>query len=264
MVSLRISLPALRYSAALAGHVFVAIGASLIALYAMGLFLPGSSGDLPSSESFDLVQANRCIYLSTTHSDDRRIAVTENWLQWSLGHLYAPLARTQNPERLWDGRLANCSERSQILKTLAEQAGNECRFIGLSGHVVLEVQTALGWQVADPDYGVVYPAAIADLQQADGRPLIRHTLSAAGYPAPNIERYLAIVQSTDDNVVLPVGSPLSPRLFVVERACDWLAPLLPLGLLAMGAVLLQATRALSVRRRFSPVAYETGQLPRPA
>ncbi len=265
MVSLRTSLPALRYGMALAGHVLVMLGASLFALHIAGLFLHGGNGQQTlSGESFDLAQANRRIYLSTAHSDDRRIAVTENWLQWTLGQLYAPLARTQNTERLMAGRLANCSERSQILKTIAERAGHECRFIGLSGHVVLEVRTAQGWRVADPDYGVVFPRGIGDLQHPADSPLICRTLASAGHPAPHIERYLAIVQSADDNVVLPVGSPLSPRLHVVESACDWLAPLLPLGLLALGAVLLSATRASGVQRRLTPIACETGPPPRPA
>ena len=187
--------------------------------------------------AFDLREATEHIYRGTTHSTDRRIAITENWLQWTLGQLYSPLSRTQNADRLLAGQLTDCSERALILKTLAEHSGHPCRFVGLCGHVVLEVRIGDRWQVADPDYGVVYPVEITALERDGGTALLEETLRAAGHEPAVIERYRQIVQSTDDNVVLPVASPLSPRLDAIERGCDWLAVILPLALLFVGGLL---------------------------
>lgn len=249
MVSLRNSLPALRRGALVTGRIALLVGVGLLLLNALGLAVHSRStnhssqngslreyvASLRTGAAFDLGEATRRIYLGTTHSDARRIAVTENWLQWALGRIYPPLSRTQDTDRLIAGNLANCSERSQILKDLAECAGCDCRFAGLSGHVVLEVKLPRGWHVADPDYGVVYPLGIAELQQAKNQRLVGQTLYSAGYSRPVIERYIQILQSTEDNVVLPVRSPLSPRLDLAERACHWLVWLIPWGCILFSA-----------------------------
>lgn len=254
MVSLRTNLRGLRLAATVAAWLLVLLGMGLATVALVGRSLHGASleqsvaapelkqyvASIRQGAPFELARANRIIYLATTHSDDRRIALTENWLQWSLARLYPPLARTQHAERLLAGSLANCSERSQILKSLAEEAGYACRFVGLSGHVVLEVETANGWQVADPDYGVVYPLGIDLLEQPEAEGLIRSTLAASNYPPPTIDYYLALMQSAEDNVVLPVGSALSPRLAVVETWCDRLALPLPVGMVLCGMALLVA------------------------
>ena len=262
MVSLRNISSAWRKATPLAGCILALIGAFLLVIHLAGVVLDYTNRSALRQEGpvqdyishmqrgapFDLSEATRRIYHGTTHSVQRRIAFHENWLQWTLGRLYPPLARTQNTDRLLLGGLTDCSERCQILKTLAERAGHDCRFAGLGGHVVLEVKAPSGWQVADPDYGVAYPVGIAAFQDDASTPLIVHSLSAAGYPPPTIERYHAIVQSADDNVVLPPGSPLSPRLHRVEQACSWLAIVIPLGSLLAGIAMLRATPA----RRRSP------------
>lgn len=244
----RISFP---FAARLAGTLLGGIGFCLLALSVAGENWqtnspnPGAAHEtlrhyikgVRDGAAFDLREATEHIYRGTTHSTDRRIAITENWLQWTLGQLHPPLARTQNADRLLAGQLTDCSERSLILKTLAEHSGHPCRFVGLSGHVVLEVQICDRWQVADPDYGVVYPVAITALERDGGTALLEETLQAAGHESAVVEQYRQIVQSTEDNVVLPVASPLSPRLDAIERSCIWLAVLLPLGLVIVGGLL---------------------------
>ncbi|HUE70085.1 MAG TPA: hypothetical protein VMP01_04280 [Pirellulaceae bacterium] len=285
MVSLRTNRWRLRQSAAAAAGVLILLGFGLTAAVVIGYVKHGASladsaadpalksyvASLRDGAPFDLEQANRTIYLTTTHSDDRRISVTENWLQWSLGKLYPPLARTQNAERLMAGSLTDCSERSQILKSIAESAGLRCRFVGLAGHVVLEVETGSGWRVADPDYGVVYPIGIESLQEPSAEPLIRDALVAAGHQEPQVAMYLEIVQSAEDNVVMPVGSPLSPRLAMAERWCERLALPLPLGLLLTGLVLARAVSFVRLRRGIwqwvgavNQAACESGPQPRRA
>jgi len=72
---------------------------------------------------FDLDRTIQLIRRATLHSDDRRVAFSENWLQWAVGQFYQPASRTQSTEALIVGGIANCSERAQILKSLAEAAG---------------------------------------------------------------------------------------------------------------------------------------------
>lgn len=190
-------------------------------------------------EPFNLGITNRLVYRGTVHCDDRRIGVYENWLQWLLAHGYPPLERLQDSERLARGVGANCSERAQILKTLVQRAGRPCRFVGLNGHVVLEVEMESGWCVADPDYGVVFPVDMERLARAECQPLIWWRLAGRGYGPAAIRSYLQIVQSTDDNIALPIGSPLSPRLYLIETACGWLVWLIPGGLMLTGWAVLR-------------------------
>ena len=280
MVSLRTSMAGLRRSPAFVPAAVLAVGIGLTVLAIGGRIwhaledrhLPASAELIQFATSvqrgapFDLGEANRAVYEGTTHSDNRRVTITESWLQWSLGKLYAPLSRTQNAYRLMAGALADCSERSQILRALVEASGHRCRFVGLDGHVVLEVETSGRWQVADPDYGVVYPVGIEALQQPAAVPLIRDTLASAGHQGPKVELYLDIVQSAENNVVLPIGSPLSPRLAVVEEWCDRLALPLPLSMIALGLVLRRRTRRWRATTAeygravaIIPIACETGR-----
>lgn len=189
-----------------------------------------------SGGEFDLERSINLIQCATVHSDGRRIAVDENWMQWTLGQLYAPALRTQSTPALIEGGVANCSERAQILKSIAESAGVPCRFVGLSGHVVLEIQIDGQWKTADADYGVVYPVTVTELA-VSGQSRMKAALSERGYSPAVIERYVSIVSSTDDNHVLPVGEALSPRLDKLEQACRWGIWCLPIGLLSLGGLL---------------------------
>ena len=182
----------------------------------------------------DFGEAIRRVRAATVHSDDRRITVVENWLQYFCGQLYQPLSRIQNSDRLVHGRLANCSERSQILKDLCEAAGHPSRFCGLNGHVVLEVMQEGEWYTLDPDYGLEFSVPVRSLAHHDHAPLVRRTMASRGYPAALIDNYLQILQSSNDNVISAIGVPLSPRLFAMERACDWLVWIVPALLLLAG------------------------------
>ena len=184
--------------------------------------------------AIDLAKANTLVFLSLRHSDQRRIGLLENWLLWSAGHFYEPLSRTQDTDRLVAGRIGLCGEKAQVLKTITERAGLPSRFVNLNGHVVLEVQTGSGWQLADPDYGVTYPSGIAELEKPEGAGVMRRELARMGYDQGTVDTYVAIVQSAGDNVAFPVGQPLSPRLYRIERASDTLKWVIPLLLAALG------------------------------
>ncbi|MCE9527395.1 MAG: hypothetical protein K8R36_15230 [Planctomycetales bacterium] len=209
--------------------------------------------DLKAGRPFDLQEATSQVFRGTVHSDQRRIQYSENWVQWLAGQGYAPLLHTQDTDLLINGGVANCGERAQILKTLAEAAGRKCRFVGLNGHVVLEVEDEGIWQLADPDYGIAYTSGVELLSKPTAASLVRETLHESGYKGVKVEQYLYILQSSDDNSFLPPGQALSPRLFALEAACWWLAWFLPplafLASLATGCLAWRRVSAALQRRR---------------
>jgi hypothetical protein len=161
----------------------------------------------------------RFVHKQTVHSDFRRISWRENWLQWLLGQCYGPLQRTQNPVQLMKEAVGDCSERSAILKELFEASGRKCRYVGLEGHVVLEVWTNEKYCLADADYGVFYSHSLNELTGSEGIDILREKLLAAGYGNSTIANYTKMITSTEDNRTLPEGSPLSPRLAIIEWGC---------------------------------------------
>lgn len=185
-------------------------------------------------ERFELADATTRVYLGIVHQEPRYIGPGENWLQAVAGIFYPPIKTTQDTDRLLAGGIANCSERSQILKTIAESAGYQCRFVGLQGHVVLEVLDGQHWRMADPDYGVVFDLDANSLASIDRQPVIATALRNRGHQDQTITRYLEILQTTNDNQTLPTGSPLSPRLYKVEQACNWLIWILPTSAIVLG------------------------------
>jgi hypothetical protein len=225
----------------------IALGSLLLALNVVGLQdrwrgNPATDGlrhyyaKIRSGADFDLLEATRQVNRGIIHIEPRHISISENWLQYSLGLLHAPLKTTQDTERLLDGGIANCSERAQILKSIAEAAGVPSRFVGLDGHVVLEVQQADRWCMADPDYGIAFELGVSQLARLEATELVVRHLQGEGHSADSIARYLVILQSADNNVTMPVGAAISPRLRAIEQFCVWSAWLFPLALLTFGVV----------------------------
>lgn len=185
----------------------------------------------------DLATAVLRIHEGTRHSNERRIRPTEDWLQWSLGVFYEPLSHTQDSTLLLKDGVTSCAERSQILKTMAEAAGLRCRFVGLQGHVVLEVHQDGAWRYADPDYGISFAKGVAELSQFESLPEVAQQLADRGCDGERIALYLHLLSTTEDNQTRPVGEPISPRLYWIEQACHslrWQAP--PLSIL-LGVIL---------------------------
>lgn len=185
--------------------------------------------ELRNGETFDLNKATMAVHLGTTHKSPRYIRWHENWVQWFAGLLYAPLRRTQNTDLLIAGKNAECSERAQILKTIAEEFGHQCRFVGLGGHVVLEVASENDWQVADPEFGLTFPVNVTQLADESQQLAIETALRSRDINEHQIADYVQIVQSQEDNVRLPIGEALSPRLKLIEDACGWLAWIIPIA-----------------------------------
>lgn len=181
---------------------------------------------IKQGREFRIGEATGLVHIATRHIGRRDIEFSENWVQWIMGQFYDPMLQTQDTEMLIDGRLGNCSDRCQILKTVAEMSGKRCRFVGLSGHVVLEIEIDGRWRVADPDYNVTFAADIDFLSKPENESILRRPLDRR-YPKSVIDEYVRIIQTENDNLHLPVGSPLSPRLYLAERVCQILAWVVP-------------------------------------
>lgn len=186
---------------------------------------------LRNGKAFELNEASYIVFSSTTHDSPRYLSFHENWVQWLLSRVYKPLRRTQDTELLIDGGRAECSERSQILKSIAEDCGYRCRFVGLGGHVVLEVEMDSQWYMADPEFGLAFPFDVEQLCEESYTDYLRHALKTRALSDGRIDDYLQILQSADDNQRLPIGEPISPRLHSIEQACQWLAWIIPLAFL---------------------------------
>lgn len=191
---------------------------------------------LAEQPAYSVSRACSFVHATTQHSIERRIGWNENWVQASLGLMYPPMARTQSPERIIAGQQADCSERVAALQRMFRQARLPTRIVGLGGHVVLEVKANGKWYTTDPDYGVTYGIGVAQLEAGTGQG-VRRMLQRIGYAEPVIDRYLEILHSTSDNVVMGINQPLSPRLALLEGACGWLLVAIPLILWGCLAVL---------------------------
>lgn len=202
-----------------------------------GAILGDYARDVGEGDVFDLEEATWWVRMGTVHSGRREIKPTENWLQWLAGFAYPALWRTQDTKALIAGGRAECSERSMILKAIVESAGHRCRFIGLSGHVMLEVEWEGGWRVADPELGIVFGESFAELQREESLGQVEARLVGVGLRPHEVAHYLEILASADDNVTLPVGAALSPRLMFIERVLKPLACLFPALSLSLGLTL---------------------------
>lgn len=181
--------------------------------------------------SFDLAQANETIFRSIVHHDQRGIQPYDNYLLWLGGKFYPPLKISRQPERIVAGGIGICSDKATIMYTIARRNNLDARFVGLQEHVVCEVKTAQGWQVADPDYGVVFSQSAEQLQQPENRAVLRTALEKRGFDDATVTEYVRYFQTKQDNVWTPVNQPISPRLYQTEMVADWLKWILPMLLI---------------------------------
>lgn len=188
---------------------------------------------------FDLELVNNEVFESLVHSDNRRIQLHENWLMWVAGLFYEPMSRTQNPERIVSGGQAICSEAAAVVNEIARVNNLDARLIALSGHVVAEVLTEEGWQIADPDYGVVYSVGLQALEARTMTADITQKLSRKGFNKVTIAQYIEFFGTSEDNVVLDVGAASSPRLYAFENLSELLKWMIPGILFLLTLVMLR-------------------------
>lgn len=95
-----------------------------------------------------------------------------------------------------------CSQQSIILSELLKQRGIDTKIVGLNGHVVV---TALAdnvnqtWWILDPDYGVVIPDSLSEIEK--NTDIVKPYYSLKGYSDKKIDNLVKIYGS-DGNVVV--------------------------------------------------------------
>lgn len=193
-------------------------------------------------KEFSIEATNDLVAKTIRHVEDRRLAIYENPLMWMAGKLYDPLSRTQNPHKIAEGAQGLCSEAALVLTAIAKLHGVRARLVGLNGHVVSEIETPQGWRVADPDFGITFPATVHELEGPAGPPMIEQALRSKGYDDDAVEHYVKVFQTASDNVVAPIHAPLSPRLAKVEACAEWLNWMVPIAFLAVGTLRFRKTQ----------------------
>lgn len=253
-------MPSLSYRS-YASSTLIVLGSALLGLDITGLFLEPPSAEpslVPKSQQvpgfhysvgsnaellqrlrtphkeFSLDATNDLVARTIRHVEDRRLAIYENPLMWVAGKLYDPLSRTQNPHKIAKGGEGLCSESALVLTAIAKLDGVPARLVGLHGHVVSEIKTPQGWRVADPDFGITFPATVHELEGPAGPPMIERALRSKGYDDALVKYYVEVFQTASNNVLVPIHTPLSPRLAKVEACSEWLNWMLPIAFLAIG------------------------------
>lgn len=200
------------------------------------------------TREFDLELVNNIVFESLVHADDRRIQLHENWIMWLAGLVYEPASRTQSARRIVAGGRAICSEAAAVVNEVARINGVDARLVALNGHVVSEVRTGDGWQIADPDYGVVFTSDLDTLESGHMSAVMEEKLRLRGYSDASIARYVEFFETPEDNAVLDVGSVSSPRLHAFERFSEWLKWIVPFALLIASLVVIRERSRRSDRR----------------
>lgn len=122
-----------------------------------------------------------------------------------------------------------CSQQSIILSELLLRKKIPSKIIGLDGHVVVSAQLDKDtWWILDPDYGVVIPHNIEEIE-ADPL-LVENYYKDAGYNSPE---HIINIYRNDGNVI-PNGygaSGYTPRKYYIEYIFYILKWVLPLVLI---------------------------------
>lgn len=182
---------------------------------------------------------NRSVFEAICHDDGNQITLGENWIQYVAGWFYSPLRRPQLPFEIEVRGAGICSEACTVLQAHLAEAGISSRFVGLSGHVVLEAEADGQWIYLDPDFGVSAPVSADQMVQAaaEDQPRwqqLRAKLSQLGFSPETIANYRHCLATEEDNVTLPVNQPLSPRLYWFAWFTVRVSPLVALVFVWLG------------------------------
>lgn len=120
-------------------------------------------------------RANQMIFEATFHGDPPtdlgrwrlEIPVWENWSLNALGAVNPLLKKYRywNHEKEFERGIGLCGNLSAILVGYLEEHDIPGRIVGLDGHVVVTAEMRPGvWHILDPDYGVVIPHSLEELQ----------------------------------------------------------------------------------------------------
>jgi hypothetical protein len=166
------------------------------------------------------------------------IPFNENYILYTAGFLfpnefnkYELLDYHQAVERA----VGLCSQHAIVATAILSERGIPARIIGLDGHVVLQAQVDVKtneWWIFDPDYGVVIPNNIDQVEQ--NPQIIAPYYARAGY-SQSIISDLESIYGPEGNVKLSEGvNPYSPKKAIYEPLSYFLIWVIPFGFMTPG------------------------------
>jgi hypothetical protein len=141
-----------------------------------------------------------------------------------------------------------CSQHALIVLDALKRRGIVARLVLLDGHVVASAQVDdERWWVLDPDYGVVIPQSIEQIQEAPES--VRPFYRAAGHSEKVIDLLVQLYGPEGNMVLDGVGDPRRPAYMlraVFEKVAYFLKWAIPL---ALGLVSCRRQTGNLLRRR---------------
>lgn len=137
-----------------------------------------------------------------------------------------------------------CGDASMVLSSILDTLDIGNRIISFNGHVIVEYQAADGtWRLADPDFGVLLSADLAQLVEDETQ--VRQDYLAAGYKEDEVDFLLK--SYTTPYAVFDDTYHFMTKRYIFEYASYVLKWIVPIVLIALG-LLYQAWRSSGPRR----------------
>lgn len=128
-----------------------------------------------------------------------RVPMRENWILWVGSHILPQYFSKYEFCHYWEKGIERgagwCSQSSAILARYLEARGTRSEIYVMYRHVVVTTEINGKNYIADPDYGVVLPLEISQVE-ADPE-IVRPYYEAAGYSADDIE---TVIRAFDPSV----------------------------------------------------------------
>ncbi|MCH8313605.1 MAG: transglutaminase domain-containing protein [Nitrospinae bacterium] len=160
-----------------------------------------------------------------------RIKAGDNWIMWLGGTLFdRRYFKSQDPDFLWKKGGGFCSQAAIIFVAKGKELGLKTRLIGLKGHVVAEVYLPdKGWRMVDPDMGIFWDHDLDSFGVNPSEEQVKSELLARGHSEKISRHFSRIYVSQENNSRNEY--PTAPNRFFLEKVCNWLKWLIPLGLI---------------------------------
>jgi len=159
-----------------------------------------------------------------------RIPFYENYILNVASYIYPKIflhCEFMDYRRAVERGVGLCSQQSIILSEVVKQRGIDAKIVGLNGHVVMMAladKVNNTWWMLDPDYGVVIPDSLSEIEKNPD--IIRPYYSLKGYPDNKIDNLVNIYRF-EGNVVVDGVKDYSQYYFeIAAYLLIWVIPVL--------------------------------------
>ncbi len=179
-----------------------------------------------------------------------RVPFHENYLLYLASYVYPPMFRKYEfayYKRAIERGVGLCSQMALIEGRVMRNVGIKCRMVSLTKHVVLEAEVdGDRWWLLDPDYGVVIPHSIEEVQRQPD--LVRDHYREAGWDEATVDMLVEIYAHEKVHVYRATGGRwYHIKKWVAERVAYVLIWAIPGVTLASFAVVALRNRRLATR-----------------